>query len=120
MEVRAMSVTLYGIPNCSTVKKARAWLEENGVAYHFHDYKKHGVDTARLARWCEQASWEKLVNRSGMTWRKLPESDRAIADSDAAIALMAAHPSVIRRPVVEYPGGLLIGFSIDDFGRAFR
>lgn len=118
-EANIVSVTLYGIPNCSTVKKARDWLDENGVVYDFHDYKKQGADAARLARWCEQAGWEKLVNRSGMTWRKLSDEQKAIGGSEDAVALMVAHPSVIKRPVVEYPGGLLIGFAPGEFGRAF-
>lgn len=105
-----MSLTLYGIPNCDTVRKARAWLDARGTAYSFHDYKKAGADPARLAAWSKVAGWEKLLNRSGTTFRKLPEADRAGLDEARAIALMAAHPSAIRRPVVEHPGGLLVGF----------
>lgn len=114
-----MTTTLYGIPNCDTVKKARAWLGEHGVAYQFHDYKKQGVDAARLAKWSEQLGWEKLVNRAGTTFRKLPDPDKAIADADAAIALMVANPSLIKRPVVEHPGGLLLGFSAESYAKAF-
>ncbi|UUL81250.1 ArsC family reductase [Sphingomonas qomolangmaensis] len=113
-----MTTTLYGIPNCDTVKKARAWLAEHGVAYHFHDYKKQGVDAARLAKWSEQVGWERLVNRAGTTFRKLPDADKAVADADAAIALMVANPSLIKRPVVEYPGGLLVGYSPEGFAAA--
>ncbi|MEQ1541059.1 MAG: ArsC family reductase [Novosphingobium sp.] len=105
-----MSVTLYGIPNCDTVKKARAWLEARGIAYAFHDYKKAGADPVRLAGWIEKAGWETVLNRTGTTFRKLPEADRANLDAAKAVALMTAHPSCIKRPVVEHPGGLLVGF----------
>lgn len=110
--------TLYGIPNCDTVKKARTWLDAAGIAYDFHDYKKAGADPERLRAWIEQVGWEKLVNRAGTTFRKLPEAERAIADADAAVALMAAHPSLIKRPVVEHDGGLLVGFKPDEWQAA--
>lgn len=105
-----MSVTLYGIPNCDTVKKARAWLDARGIAHAFHDYKKAGADPVRLAGWIENAGWEKVLNRAGTTFRKLPEADRADLDAAKAITLMTAHPSCIKRPIVEHPGGLLVGF----------
>ena len=105
-----MSVILYGIPNCDTMKKARAWLDAKGVAYVFHDYKKEGVDAAKIAGWVEQAGWEKVLNRAGTTFRKLPESDREGLDAAKAVAVMAANPSAIKRPIVEHPGGLLVGF----------
>jgi Spx/MgsR family transcriptional regulator len=105
-----MSVTLYGIPNCDTVKKARKWLDEKGVAYAFHDYKKQGADPARLQHWVEDAGWETVLNRRGTTFRKLEDADKADLDAAKAVALMEAHPSAIKRPVVEYPGGLLVGF----------
>ena len=105
--------TLYGIPNCDTVKKARAWLGDAGIAYDFHDYKKAGIDEARLRRWSAEAGWEKLLNRSGTTFRKLPEADKAGLDEDKAIALMLAQPSMIRRPVVEGGDTLLVGFDPD-------
>lgn len=105
-----MSLTLYGIPNCDTVKKARAWLDARGLAYTFHDYKKAGADAAKLADWCNQAGWDKVLNRAGTTFRKLPEEDRADLDQAKAVALMAANPSCIKRPIVEHPGGLLVGF----------
>lgn len=108
-----MSVELYGIPNCDTVKKARAWLDANGIAYAFHDYKKEGADPARLAKWAEAVGWEPLLNRAGTTFRKLDEAERADIDTAKALALMAAHPSLIKRPVVEYRGGLLVGFKPD-------
>jgi Spx/MgsR family transcriptional regulator len=105
-----MSVTMYGIPNCDTVKKARVWLADHGIEYAFHDYKKAGADPSRLRAWAGQVGWEKLLNRSGTTFRKLPESEREGLDEARAIALMIANPSAIRRPVVEFPGGLLTGF----------
>lgn len=113
-----MSVTLYGIPNCDTVKKARVWLDARGVSYAFHDYKKAGADAAQLARWCAAAGWEKVLNRAGTTFRKLPESDRADLDAAKAVALMAANPSCIKRPIVEHSGGLLVGFKADEWAQA--
>lgn len=105
-----MSIQFYGIPNCDTVKKARVWLDQHGIAYAFHDYKKEGADPARLTRWAEQAGWAVLLNRAGTTFRKLDEADKADIDQDKAIALMVANPSLIKRPVVETPGGILVGF----------
>ena len=106
-----MTIQLYGIPNCDTVKKARTWLDAAGIAYAFHDYKKEGADPARLAQWADAAGWEVLLNRRGTTFRKLPDAEKEGIDRDRAIALMAAQPSLIKRPVVEYEGGLLVGFS---------
>lgn len=105
-----MTIQLYGIPNCDTVKKARAWLDANGRSYAFHDYKKEGADPARLSAWAEAVGWEVLLNRRGTTFRALPEADCAVTDAAQAVALMSAHPSLIKRPVVEYPGGILVGF----------
>ena len=113
-----MSLILYGIPNCDTVKKARVWLDARGLAYAFHDYKKAGADPARLAQWCAAAGWEKIINRAGTTFKKLPEADKAGLDEAKAIALMAAHPSCIKRPIVEHPGGLLVGFKMDEWNAA--
>ena len=114
-----MTVTLYGIPNCDTVKKARNWLAEAGVDYMFHDYKKAGIDEASLRRWADEAGWEKLLNKAGTTFRKLPDADKADIDADKAVALMLAHPSMIKRPVVEGAGGLLVGFKPDLYAAAF-
>jgi len=100
-----VSLEFYGIPNCDTVKKARKWLEARGTDYTFHDYKKEGAGAARL-----EAGWEKVLNRAGTTFRKLPDEDKADIDAAKAVAIMAANPSCIKRPVVEYPGGLLVGF----------
>lgn len=105
-----MSLEFYGIPNCDTVKKARKWLEAKGSDYTFHDYKKEGADAARLEKWIEQAGWEKLLNRAGTTFKKLPDADKQDLDAAKAVAIMVAQPSTIKRPVVEYPGGLLVGF----------
>ncbi|MCJ2178353.1 arsenate reductase [Novosphingobium album (ex Hu et al. 2023)] len=105
-----MTLGFYGIPNCDTVKKARKWLEAQGIDYTFHDYKKEGADPARLESWVAAAGWEKVLNRAGTTFRKLPEEDKAGLDAAKAVTVMQAHPSTIKRPVVEYPGGLLVGF----------
>lgn len=113
-----MSLTLYGIPNCDTVKKARTWLDGKGLAYVFHDYKKAGADAARLANWCDKAGWDKVLNRTGTTFRKLPEDARADLDQARAVALMAANPSCIKRPIVEHPGGLLVGFKESEWTAA--
>ena len=104
-------ITLYGIPNCDTVKKARAWLSEHGLAYTFHDFKKQGVPPAELARWSQSAGWEKLLNRKGTTWRKLDAADQAaVADAASAQSLMLANPSVIKRPVVDWGQDITVGF----------
>ena len=113
-----MATTIYGIPNCDTVKKARAWLAEHGVAADFHDYKRAGIDAARLARWVETAGWERVLNRAGTTFRKLPDEAKANLDAGRAIALMVAQPSMIKRPIVEHPGGLLVGFAPDRYAAA--
>ena len=105
-----MSLEFYGIPNCDTVKKARKWLEARGSDYTFHDYKKEGADAARLEKWIAVAGWEKLLNRAGTTFRKLPDADKQDLDAAKAVAIMVAQPSTIKRPVVEHPGGLLVGF----------
>jgi Spx/MgsR family transcriptional regulator len=115
-----MATTLYGIPNCDTVKKARAWLAGEGVEHAFHDFRKAGVPEARLEQWMAAAGWEKLLNRQGTTWRKLDPATQAKAQDPAgARALMLAQPSVIKRPVVEWPdGAVTVGF--DPAGWALR
>jgi len=113
-----LSITLYGIPNCDTVKKARKWLDGKGLAYAFHDYKKQGADPARLGHWVAQAGWEKVLNRAGTTFRKLPEADKEGLDAGKAVQVMAANPSAIKRPIVEYPGGLLVGFKESEWEQA--
>lgn len=103
-------ITVYGIPNCDTMKKARTWLEAHGAAYDFHDYKKAGITAETLNAWADAVGWEVLINKAGTTFRKLPDADKAGIDRAKAIALMVEHPSLIKRPVLEYPGGVLVGF----------
>jgi arsenate reductase len=107
-----MIPVLYGIPNCDSVKRARAWLSENGTAFAFHDFKKQGVPPDRLDAWIAALGWEPLLNRKGTTWRGLDDTLRAgVADAASARALMLAHPSVIKRPVIEWAaGGVTVGF----------
>ena len=107
-----MATKVYGIPNCDTVKKARAWLDGQGVAHAFHDFKRAGVPADRLAAWVQAAGWERLVNRQGTTWRKLdPAAQATVVDAASAAALLQAQPSVIKRPVVEWPDGrITVGF----------
>ncbi|MFW2830048.1 ArsC family reductase [Sphingomonas sp. ID0503] len=112
-------LTMYGIPNCDTIKKARIWLEGEGVAYTFHDYKKAGVDAAALGRWVDALGWETLLNRAGTTFRKLSDAERADIDRDKAVALMLAQPSMIKRPVLEGDGKLIVGFKPAEYGAAF-
>jgi Spx/MgsR family transcriptional regulator len=113
-----MSIDLYGIPNCDTVKKARTWLEAKGVGYAFHDYKKEGADPAKLVAWVKAKGWETILNRAGTTFRKLPDDAKQGLDEAGAIALMLEQPSMIKRPVVEYPGGLLVGFKEPEWAAA--
>lgn len=110
-------IYIYGIKNCATMQKAFAWCDAHGVAYTFHDYKKLGIDAARLASWCAQVGWKPLVNTRGTTWRKLTPAQQAIAGESQAIALMVEFPSLIKRPVVEAPNLLLVGFAADEFAR---
>lgn len=111
--------TVYGIRNCDTVKKARAWLDGNGTAYAFHDYKTQGVDAARLTEWVDRVGWETLLNRSGTTFRTLPDAEKAGLDRTRAIALMRANPSSIRRPVLETGDDLVVGFDRDRYAAIF-
>lgn len=115
-----MPTTLYGIKNCDTMKKARAWLDEREIGYSFHDYKKEGIDRARLERWCREVGWEKLLNRRGTTFRKLPESAKADLDERKAIDLMLEQPSMVKRPVLELESELIVGFDTDTYEQAFR
>jgi arsenate reductase len=104
------AMILYGIRNCDTVKKARFWLDARRLAYDFHDYKTAGIDAARLRAWAAELGWEKLLNRAGTTFRKLPEADKTDLDEGKAVALMLAQPSMIRRPVLDLGGRRLAGF----------
>ncbi|RKT46899.1 ArsC family reductase [Thiocapsa rosea] len=110
-------VALYGIPNCDTMKKARAWLDAHGVDYRFHDYKRDGVDETRLRAWVDELGWETLVNRRGTTWRKLPEEVREGMDAEAAIRVMLETPSIIRRPLLDTGEVRHAGFSETDYER---
>jgi arsenate reductase len=110
---RAMTTTLYGIPNCDTVKRARAWLDERGIVYRFHDFRKDGVPDAELDRWLDAPGWEALVNPRGTTWRRLDDDTRAsVTDAASARPVLIASPSLIRRPLVDWglPRGVTTGF----------
>ncbi|MFC0283159.1 ArsC family reductase [Camelimonas abortus] len=110
-------VTIYGIRNCDTMKKARAWLDAHGVACAFHDYRAAGVSEELLRGWMERVGWETLLNRAGTTFRKLPEAARQNLDAGGALALMLAHPSVIRRPVLVCGDAVIVGFREADYAR---
>lgn len=112
-----MSNIIYGIKNCDTMKKARAWLDTHGVPYAFHDYKTAGVEKDRLKQWSDKVGWETLLNRAGTTFRKLPEADKEGLSEKKALALMLAQPSMIKRPVLEIGGKLLVGFKPDIYAR---
>ena len=115
-----MTIHLYGIPNCDTVKKARKWLDEQRLDYTFHDYKKEGADAGLLGKWSDAVGWEVLLNRAGTTFRKLADADKADIDRDKAIALMVEHPSTIKRPVVtvESSERVLVGFAVSEWENA--
>jgi arsenate reductase len=112
-------ITLYGIKNCDTMKKARAWLDGHDIAYVFHDYKTKGVEAEQLQTWLGEVGWEALLNRAGTTFRKLPESDREGLTEGRAIALMLSQPSMIKRPVLEVGTKLVVGFKPDTYAAAF-
>ena len=106
----AKSIAIYGIKNCDTMKKARRWLDDHGIAYRFHDYKTEGIERDRLERWAKEVGWEALLNRAGTTFRKLDDADKEKLGETKAIALMLAQPSMIKRPVLDLGGKLLVGF----------
>ena len=110
-------VKIYGIPNCDTMKKARSWLEANGIEYDFHDYKKLGVPEKNLKNWVNQAGWETILNKRGTTWRKLDDEVKDNIDETAAIQLMLDNPSIIKRPILESGKLLLIGFRQDQYSQ---
>ncbi|MGN6279505.1 MAG: ArsC family reductase [Sphingomonas sp.] len=114
-----MTVTMYGIPNCDTIKRAKDWLDAHGVAFDFHDYKKAGIDRARLEGWVDELDWEVLLNRAGTTFRKLPEDERAGLDAEKAVALMLAQPSMIKRPVLDLGDRRIVGFKPEVYAAAF-
>jgi arsenate reductase len=113
-----MTITIYGIKNCDTMKKARAWLDERGVHYAFHDYKSAGIDRATLDGWTKKVGWEALLNTAGTTFRKLPDKDKEGLTDVKAIKLMLAQPSMIKRPVLDIDGHLLVGFKADQYQAA--
>ena len=113
-------LTIYGIRNCDTMKKAFAWLDGHGIAYAFHDYKKLGADAALLKQWAAQAGWEKLINTRGPSFRKLPAEKQANLSENKAFALMLENPSMIRRPIVESGRTLLVGFDPDEYAQKLR
>ena len=115
----AKAVTIYGIKNCDTMKKARAWLDQHGIAYAFHDYKAAGIDRGRLQGWAREVGWEPLLNRAGTTFRALPEQDKAGLSEAKAIALMLAQPAMIKRPVLDVGGKLLVGFKAEQYAQTF-
>lgn len=116
-----VTITIYGIKNCDTMKRARSWLEQHGIDYAFHDYKAVGIDRARLDDWSKKLGWETLLNRAGTTFRKLPEADKQGLDEDKAIVLMLAQPSLIKRPVLDLGGDkLLVGFKPDLYEAGLR
>lgn len=114
-----MTPTIYGIPNCDTMKKARTWLDAHGIAYGFHDYKKAGIDRATLTGWVDALGWEALLNRSGTTFRKLPDADKADLGAAKAIDLMLAQPSMIRRPVLVGGDWIETGFKPERYAERF-
>jgi arsenate reductase (glutaredoxin) len=111
-----MTITIYGIKNCDTMKKTRAFLDKKGVAYDFHDYKTKGIERAKLQGWAKKAGWETLLNKAGTTFRKLPDKGKESLTEKKAIALMLAQPSMIKRPVLEMGDGrILVGFKPEDY-----
>lgn len=112
------TITIYGIKACDTMKKARDWLDRKGVSYDYHDYKTQGIDRAHLEKWAKDVGWETLLNRAGTTFRKLPDADKANIDAQKAIALMLAQPSMIKRPVVEHGGRIIVGFKPEIYEKA--
>ena len=114
----AKKITIYGIKNCDTMKKARTWLDKAGVDYEFHDYKAAGIDKASLEAWAGKVGWDVLLNKSGTTFRKLSEADRATINEKKAIALMIDQPSMIKRPVLDIGGKLLVGFKPAEYEKA--
>jgi arsenate reductase len=115
-----MTVTIYGIKNCDTMKKAFTWLDGHGVAYEFHDYKKLGIDRRRLEGWCKELGWERVLNRAGTTFRKLPDNAKSALDASKAIKLMLEQPSMIKRPMLEAGRRVMVGFSPEEYGALKR
>ena len=113
-------ITMYGIPNCDTIKKARRWLDAHGVEYRFHDYRKDGITAARLKSWADELGWEALLNRRGTTWRKLPEAEREGLNKSKALGLLAKHPAMIKRPLLDNGRQKLLGFDEAAYSKLLR
>jgi arsenate reductase len=114
-----MPITIYGIKNCDTMKKARAWLDQRGIEYDFHDYKSAGIGRGKLEGWAKKVGWETLINRAGLTFKKLPDKDKQGLNEKKAIMLMLGQPSMIKRPVIELAGGkLLVGFAPESYRKS--
>ncbi|SDS78736.1 arsenate reductase [Halopseudomonas xinjiangensis] len=113
-------ITLYGIKACDTMKKARVWLEEQGIEYQFHDYRKEGIDADQLRAWCDEHGWETVLNRQGTTFRKLDDADKEAIDTSKAVGLMQANPSMIKRPVLDTGSQRLVGFKPDQYAAALK
>lgn len=113
-------VTLYGISNCDTIKKAKAWLDKEAIAYSFHDYRKQGLDSSMLTPWVDSLGWEALLNRRGTTWRKLPDDVKENIDRASAIAIMLENPSIIKRPLLVKGNEMHLGFSVSDYQDFFK
>nr|BAT25742.1 arsenate reductase [Aureimonas altamirensis] len=116
---RTVTVSIYGIKNCDTMKKARAWLDAQGVSYAFHDYRSEGLEPSRLQGWIDALGWETVLNRAGTTFRKLPDEEKSGLDAEKAKALMLKQPSMIKRPILEADGALLAGFKPAEYERLF-
>ena len=114
-----MTITMYGIKNCDTIKKARQWLDDHGIAYDFHDYKTAGIDQARLQKWCKELGWEIVLNRAGTTFRKLAEADKQDLSEAKAIKLMLDQPSMIKRPILDIGKQRIVGFKPEVYAKAF-
>jgi Spx/MgsR family transcriptional regulator len=115
-----MSITIYGIKNCDTMKKARAWLDDHGIAYDFHDYKAAGIEKSRLKQWSDELGWETLLNRAGTTFKKLPDADKEGLTESKAIALMLAQPSIIKRPVLDLGSRRVVGFKPEIYAKEIK
>ncbi len=113
-------ITLYGISNCDTIRKARKWLQAEGIDYRFHDYRKDGLEAAQLNRWADELGWEALLNRRGTTWRQLPETQKEGIERDSAVALMLEHPAMIKRPLLDLGNRRKLGFSVADYSQLFE
>ncbi len=120
MAKSSQTITIYGIKTCDTMKKARAWLEQHGIAYAFHDYKAAGIERGRLEGWAKLVGWETLLNRAGTTFRKLPDKDRDAVTEKKAIALMLDQPSMIKRPVLDVGGKIIVGFKPETYEKALH